>query len=134
MARRKKTSPILETARQRLAGLKQIDPNLDLGPGLKATDYEADITELSNIENELNGAYAAVDQVQTRYGDKELFVRDKNRRVLSAIEARFGPDSAEYEMCGGTRQSERKRPGRKSGSGGNKDGEDNGGTGTPPQT
>ena len=134
MVRRKKTSPILETARQRLAGLKQIDANIDLGPGMKASEYEADITELSDIEDELNGAYAAVEQIQTRYGAKELSLRDKNRRVLSAVEARFGPDSAEYEMCGGTRQSERKRPGRKSGSGGKKDGDDNGGTGTPPQT
>jgi hypothetical protein len=128
MARRKKTSAILEIARLRLAGLKQIDVNLDLGPGLKASDYEADITEFSNIEEEVNGALAAVDQVQARYGAKELFVRDKNRRVLSAVEARFGPDSAEYEMVGGTRQSERKRPGRKPGGGSGKDG-----TGTPSQ-
>lgn len=129
MTRRKKTSPILETARLRLAGLKQIDPSIDLGPGMKATEYEADITALGNIEDEVNGALAAVDQVQTRYGEKELSLRDKNRRILSAVEARFGPDSAEYEMCGGTRTSERKRPGRKSGSGGS-----NGGAGTPPQT
>lgn len=129
MVRRKKTSAILETARQRFAGLKQIDVNIDLGPGMKASEYEADITELSDIEDELNGAYAAIEEIQTRYGAKELSLRDKNRRILSAVEARFGPDSAEYEMCGGTRQSERKRPGRKSGSGG----KDGGGTGTPPQ-
>lgn len=122
MARRKKTSPILETARLRLAGLKKIDPNLDLGPGLKPSDYEADITGFSDLENEYNGVLAAVDEVQARYAAKELFVRDKNRRILSAIEARFGPDSPEYEMVGGTRTSERKRPGRKTGSGGSKGG------------
>jgi hypothetical protein len=40
-------------------------------------------------------------------------LRDKNKRVLSAVEAMYGPDSSQYEQAGGTRQSERKRPARK---------------------
>ena len=47
MARTKRTSSILETARQRLAGLKSITPLPDFGTTLKLTDYEAEINALT---------------------------------------------------------------------------------------
>ena len=50
---------------------------------------------------------------------EESELNDWNRRVLSAVEAQFGPDSSEYEMVGGTRKSERKKPSKKD-SGGSK--------------
>jgi hypothetical protein len=37
-------------------------------------------------------------------------LRTTNARMLSASEAHYGPDSSQYELAGGTRQSERKRP------------------------
>jgi len=43
---------------------------------------------------------------------------DKNARILSAVEARFGSDSNEYEMVGGTRRSKRKKPSKKKTGGG----------------
>jgi hypothetical protein len=46
-------------------------------------------------------------------------VADWNRRILSAVEAVNGPDSSDYEMVGGKRKSERKKPSRKSGGGTN---------------
>lgn len=49
MARSKRTSTILETARQRLAGLKSITENPpNFGPNLTVAGYEADITAVSN--------------------------------------------------------------------------------------
>ena len=48
---------------------------------------------------------------------EESELNDWNRRVLSAVEAQFGPDSSEYEMVGGTRKSERKKPTKQSGGG-----------------
>jgi hypothetical protein len=47
----------------------------------------------------------------------ESDLNEFNRRYLSATEAHYGPDSSEYEMAGGTRKSERKRPTRKAGGG-----------------
>ena len=44
---------------------------------------------------------------------EESELNDWNRRVLSAVEAQYGPDSSEYEMVGGTRKSERKKGTRK---------------------
>lgn len=49
MARSKRTSPILESARQRLAGLKSISPPPEFGSNLKMSDYEADINALNTV-------------------------------------------------------------------------------------
>jgi len=51
--------------------------------------------------------------LQNELDTVEAGVREKNVRILSAAEAHFGPDSSEYEQAGGTRRSERKRPGPK---------------------
>ena len=48
---------------------------------------------------------------------EESELNDWTRRVLSAVVAQYGPDSSEYEMVGGTRKSERKKPVRKTGGG-----------------
>jgi hypothetical protein len=38
--------------------------------------------------------------------------------MVAAVKAQFGPDSSEFELAGGIRRSERKKPVRKSGKGG----------------
>jgi hypothetical protein len=109
MARAKRKSAVLETARRRLAGLNSIDPEPNFGPLLtkailkgKADALEARLGEynqmLSEADTELNGIEA-----------DETVLADLNRRFLSAGEAQFGPDSSEYEALGGTRTSERKK-------------------------
>ncbi len=61
---------------------------------------------------------AELDQEQNDLEAAEVALREQNRRVLSAVEAQFGPDSSEYEQVGGTRQSERKRGTKKAAAGG----------------
>jgi uncharacterized protein YukE len=113
MARLKRSSNILETARQRLAGLKSITPAPDFGGGLTIAAYEQDINSFSASLNNYNEKVAALDDLQNQLQAAEDALRDKNKRMLSAVEAQFGPDSSQYEQAGGTRQSERKRPARK---------------------
>ena len=36
-----------------------------------------------------------------------------NQRILAAVKAQFGPDSSEFELVGGVRRSDRKKPVRK---------------------
>ncbi|MCI5227560.1 MAG: hypothetical protein D3918_13095, partial [Candidatus Electrothrix sp. AX2] len=43
--------------------------------------------------------------------EKEL--RDLSSRMLSGVKVKYGRDSNEYEMAGGTRLSDRKRKSRK---------------------
>ena len=113
MARTKRTSTVLETARQRLAGLNSITPAPDFGAALSLAGYETDIDALSSKLDGYNEELSRLDQLQNELDTIEAGVREKNVRILSATEAHYGPDSSEYEQAGGTRRSDRKRPGPK---------------------
>ncbi|SRR6266849_7012170 len=117
MARKRRASPALVVARARLAGLKKINsPNL--GPNTTVAAYEAVVNDTTAVEDSHNQLAAQMDDSSNRFDTQEDLMADWNRRILSAVEAQYGPDSSEYEMVGGTRKSERKRPKRKPGGGG----------------
>lgn len=118
MARLKKTSAVLETARRRLAGLKSFRIPPDFGPNLTVPGYDAKEKSVSNKLDAYNQSLAISDQLQNEFQAEEAELNDLNRRFLAAGEAHYGPDSSEYEMLGGTRKSERKRPTRKPRTGG----------------
>lgn len=115
MARLKKTSAALETARKRLNGLKSITPAADLGPQLTVPSYEGKINAFAGKLDAYNQALAALDDMLNDLESAETELNEWNRRYLSATEAHYGPDSSEYEMVGGTRKSDRKRATRKGG-------------------
>jgi hypothetical protein len=71
-----------------------------------------------------------LDELQNELAAAEKVANDKSKRILSATEATYGPDSNEYEMVGGTRLSDRKKRSSKKGGTGNT----GGGTGGPPST
>lgn len=122
MARLRRGSTVLETARQRLAGLKAITPAPNFGTNLKVEDYETDINDFSRELDNYNQQIAALDELNNSLEAREDSLRDKNKRFLSATEAQYGGNSSEYEQVGGTRSSDRKRTPRKPSS--------KGGTGT----
>ena len=118
MARARRTSSILETARQRLNGLNSINPTPNLGPNVTPASFDTAVTAFTARLNAYNEHVAALDDEQNQLEDSERNLRDLNRRILSAVEAQYGPDSSEYEQVGGTRQSERKQATRKPAGGG----------------
>jgi hypothetical protein len=113
MARLRRSSSVLETARQRLAGLKSIQPAPNFGSNLSVADYEQKIEDLSDDLDGYNAQLAALDERQNKIDAKEDALNDWNKRMLSATGAQYGSDSSEYEMAGGKRTSERARPTRK---------------------
>jgi hypothetical protein len=115
MARLKRTSAVLDAARKRLSGLKGITPTANLGANLTETIYEAKIDSVSARLGAYNQKLAELDQDQNDLQKEEAELNELNRRFLSAGEATYGPDSNEYEMLGGTRRSERKKPTKKGG-------------------
>jgi hypothetical protein len=117
MARLKKTSPVLETASQRLAGLKSFREPPNFGPNLTIEGYETKQNAVRAKLEAYNQSLAMSDQLLNEFQTEEAELNELNRRILSAGEAHYGPDSSEYEMLGGTRKSERKRSTRKSGGG-----------------
>ena len=118
MARKRRTSAVLETARQRLAGLKKITPAPDFGGNLNVAGGQVVVTDCADELDSYNQNNAALDEQQNLVDTKEDTTGDWSKRVLAAVGAKYGTDSSEYEMVGGTRTSERKRPSRKGPGGG----------------
>lgn len=110
MARIKKTSKMIEDANLRLAGLKSIDANLDLGNGITLKNYEKIIDETDNSLETYNTTLSLVDEQKNTFETNERSLKDYHERILLGVGSKFGKDSVEYEKAGGTRKSERKKP------------------------
>jgi hypothetical protein len=80
--------------------------------------FDAAVTSFRQKLASYNEAVAALDDLQNDLETAEASLGEMSRRILSAVEAQYGPDSSEYELCGGTRTSERKKPTAKAAGGG----------------
>ena len=112
MARLRRTSTVLETARQRLAALKEINPKPDFGPGLTVEAFEAAVNAYTAEQDAYNGEVSSLDEKTNLLDDHEQGLADFNVRILAAVKAIYGPDSSEFEQLGAVRRSDRKRPER----------------------
>src|SRR5215212_5755954 len=108
MARLKRSSTVLETARQRLSGLKTITPKPNFGPALDLDQYEQEIDAVGVNLDHYNDTLLLLDRLTNDLEAAEAQLREKNRRMLAATEAHYGPNSNEYEAVGGTRTADRK--------------------------
>jgi len=117
MARLKRKSTVLETARERLTGLNAITKPIDFGANTTKAAFEAKVTSFETRLNAYNQKVSELDDEQNGIDADERELSQWNKRILAAGEASFGTDSSEYELLGGTRTSDRKRPTRKGGSG-----------------
>jgi uncharacterized protein YukE len=113
MARLKKVFSHYDQANTRLSALKSIDPALDLGSGLTVQHYETQVMALRNKLNAYNTMLSAVDQLSNEANALETALQDLSERMLLGVATKFGKNSNEYEMAGGTKKSERKKPVRK---------------------
>ncbi|HJQ25205.1 MAG TPA: hypothetical protein VKA60_14900 [Blastocatellia bacterium] len=113
MSRARRVSKVLEKAQVRLASIRSINPQLDLGNGLTVASYDDSVTDLRTKLADYNQALAALDEKMNTLVATEKAVGDQTERMLAGVAARYGKDSSEYEQAGGKRKSERKFPSRK---------------------
>lgn len=111
MSRKQRISRDLERAELRAAGLKAIDPVLDLGANFTLNDYTRTIDQLRAKLDAHNSALATISSSQTEITALEKTLNEMTERMLMGVAFRFGKDSREYEMAGGVRKSERVRKG-----------------------
>ena len=109
MAFKRKSSQVIADAQQRLANLKAIDPSLDLGNDLTVADYESRIAASQQQLDTYNAQLAKADAAGNDFRSGEKDLSSLSARMLAAVGVKYGKDSNEYEMAGGTRSSEIKR-------------------------
>ena len=112
MARQKRGSKLLAVLQKRIAGLKSIDENLDLGGGLGIASLTKAHRTLADALDRYNTLLSDVDAALNEVVAAEQAARDMIERTLAGVAAKFGKDSSEYEQAGGTRKSERKKRGK----------------------
>ena len=110
---RKLNTPELTDGEQKVAGMKSIDKSFDAGSGVTAAAGETVLAETRTALDEYNQALAAADDKKNIFEMKNQALRAFNKKVLPAVGLKYGTDSSEYEMVGGTRESDRKKPVRK---------------------
>jgi hypothetical protein len=98
---------------KRAAGIQSIAEELDFGNGITAPGYAKAIAELRQKLTHYNELLSLADQAGNAVRVCEREIRDYSERILLGVATRYGKDSDQYEMAGGVRKSERKRPARK---------------------
>lgn len=104
---------LLQEAHAIKEALEQMGANVPAG--ISAAEMADRIAALENIISELDKVNANRTQLVNSKADGAERVSDYVVQVRSVIKGISGPDSSEYEMVGGTRKSERKKPKKKTG-------------------
>ncbi|MDZ8090215.1 MAG: hypothetical protein RMY16_32390 [Nostoc sp. DedQUE12b] len=114
MGRRKRNSRTLGKAELRLASVKSISQTLDVGEGLTVKDYTEKIESVRQSLEAYNTTLSTIDILLTQLVENEQELADYSEKLLRGIAYKYGNNSHEYQMAGGTRKSDRKRAVRQS--------------------
>lgn len=109
MPRLQRTSRILDKGQLRILKLKAIDPYLSFGDDRNVVTLERQIEELHIQLNEYNSTLASLDSAKQKIEEMEKNLGNLLDQLLQGVSAKYGNDSREYEMAGGTRKSDRVR-------------------------
>lgn len=105
--------PALEKGNTRLAAIKSIASDLDLGNGLTVENYQVEVQKTKEAVDRYNTILSTIDDLYNNAQERVKMLSDWNERMLSGVASKYGKNSSEYEMAGGVRKSERKKPTKK---------------------
>ncbi|BAB73225.1 hypothetical protein ACN23B_06330 [Anabaena sp. FACHB-709] len=112
MARKKRSSRILEKAEFRVAGLKAIDPKLKFDDTYNLQNLAQLIEQFQKMLDDYNAAIAIVDSSKIKLDQMEKTLNQVSDKMLMGVGFKYGKNSSEYELAGGVRDSERIRKSR----------------------
>lgn len=104
---------LLQEAHEIKQALEQMGANVPAG--ISAAEMESRLAALESVISELDTVNAHRTQLVNSKAEQAKHVSDYIVQVRAVVKGISGPDSSEYEMVGGTRASERKKPKRKTG-------------------
>ncbi|MBN4001491.1 hypothetical protein [Nostoc sp. LPT] len=110
MTQRKRNSIALTKAERRIEGMQTINPELDFSNGFSIATYNTKVIELREKLAAYNQAQTIVDKTHNALIETERELNTYSEQMLLNVASRYGKNSDEYEMAGGTRRSDRKKP------------------------
>ena len=106
---RTRGSAAVDKAQRRLALLKSIDENLDLGHGLTIAAYSRLIdTTRATLETH-NTLVSNLDESRKTIGQMDKALSELSERMLNGVAAVYGRNSIEYAKAGGSNRKRRRR-------------------------
>ncbi|MEH2274554.1 MAG: hypothetical protein V7K40_07020 [Nostoc sp.] len=110
MTQRKRNSIALTKAERRIEGMQTINSQLDFSNGFSIATYNTKVIELREKLAAYNQAQTIVDKTHNALIEAERELNTYTEQMLLNVASRYGKNSDEYEMAGGTRRSDRKKP------------------------
>ncbi|MBD2529704.1 hypothetical protein H6G97_09045 [Nostoc flagelliforme FACHB-838] len=110
MTQRKRNSMSLTKAERRIEGMETINPKLDFNNGFSIATYNIKVIELREKLAAYNQAQTIVDKTHNALIEAERELNTYSEQMLLNVASRYGKNSDEYGMAGGTRRSDRKKP------------------------
>ncbi|MBD2213793.1 hypothetical protein H6G64_08705 [Calothrix sp. FACHB-156] len=101
MVRPKRSSPTLEKALRRIAGMRWINQSLDFGNGLNLIEYDSRIQSLQNELSNYNNLLTTLDETADRIAQIEEELNRYSEKMLMSVVTNYGKDSLQYIQAGG---------------------------------
>ncbi len=95
-------SAAINKAERRLASLKSIDENLDLGYGLTISAYAQMIETVRSTIAAHNTLVSKIDESRRNVAALEKELAEFSARMLTGVATRYGKSSNEYRKAGGS--------------------------------
>ena len=102
----------IDQGRTVLEAWKHIDTSLLIG-SLDQASLASDLEQVNATLTQITALEAQLTSLRNTRDTLYRQVWDKTKRVRNGIKAIYGDDSAQYDLIGGTRTSDRKSPTRK---------------------
>jgi hypothetical protein len=102
MSLKTRGSNTVDKAQRRLALLKSIDENLDLGYGLTVAEYNRTIEATRAQLATYNTLLSDVQEARNAVGQMEQTLGELSERMLTGVMTKYGKHSVEYTKAGGS--------------------------------
>ena len=112
MASKGYPADIMSQVTDMLAACKQIDPEMRAGTLTQAGLADA-LTEARHSQSQIAALEKQLVELRNKRDERLTQMWDALKRVRATVKGAYGDDSSEYELVGGTRLSERRRPARR---------------------
>jgi len=89
-----------------------IDPSLKIGSLTQAV-FSADLAMVVELQRKVVDVQIALDTVRDQRDAAIIELWNNVKRARSGVKGIYGDDSSQYDLVGGTRRSERKKPRRR---------------------
>src|SRR5262245_18542128 len=95
-----------------LAACRQIDRDMKAGP-LSQVAFADELTQTQAIQAQIQPLELQLTDLRNKRDERFMRIWDTVKRVRATGKGTYGDDSSEYQLVGGTRMSERRRPTRR---------------------